>query len=77
MRETKTKIRVLKDIKIMIERYVKKYILIYTLTLSKSSIDIRTPFNLEIRNYVVILNPTLVRRNPLQMERNSHQATLE
>lgn len=50
MREIRTEIGVLKDIKIMIikERFIKNYILIYPPKLSKIPIDIRAPCNHEL-----------------------------
>ncbi|KAM3379360.1 hypothetical protein P3S68_011774 [Capsicum galapagoense] len=61
MRGTRTKIMILKDLKVMIynEKYENKFILICPPNLSKSSIDIRRPFNPQIGNYVLILNPTM------------------
>ncbi|KAH0765497.1 hypothetical protein KY285_001368 [Solanum tuberosum] len=71
MRETRTKIGVLKEIKIIIfkERFEKKHILICPPHLLKSSIDIRAPRNPGVGNFVVILNPYLATLNPLRMER--------
>ncbi|KAH0651476.1 hypothetical protein KY285_032168 [Solanum tuberosum] len=61
MRETRLEIVVLKNIKIVIfkQRFDKKLILICPPNLSKSSIDIRVPTNPDIRNFVVIMNPSL------------------
>ncbi|KAM3238895.1 hypothetical protein P3L10_013928 [Capsicum annuum] len=52
---------ILKDLKVMIynEKFEKKFILICPPNLSKTSIDIRRPFNTQIGNYVLILNPTM------------------
>ncbi|KAH0652418.1 hypothetical protein KY290_030851 [Solanum tuberosum] len=72
MRETRTKIGFLKEIKIIIfkERFEKKHILICPPHLLKSSIDIRAPRNPGVGNFVVILNPYLATLNPLRMERD-------
>lgn len=77
LRETKTEIGILKDIKIMIykEKFTKKYILIYPLMLLKSSIDIRPPSNLGIGNFVVIMNPILMNKIRTGRERSPSPTT--
>lgn len=61
MRETKMKIVVLREIKIMVYKgkFEKKLILICHLNLLKKSIDIRPPVNSQLGNYVLVMNPML------------------
>lgn len=62
MREMRTKIGVLKELKIMIfkERFVKTHILICPSNLLKSSINIKTLSNPKVGSFVVVLNPTIM-----------------
>lgn len=41
------------------ETYEKKFILIFSSDLLKSSIDIRKPYHPWIENYVLMMNPTV------------------
>ncbi|KAM3306351.1 hypothetical protein P3S67_013221 [Capsicum chacoense] len=60
MRETRTEIMILKDKSNDLQRKVREKIHTYlSPNLSKTSIDIRRPFNTQIGNYVLILNPTM------------------
>lgn len=64
MRETRIGIIILKETKVFLfrERYVKKmYSNMPIKSQKKNSIDIRAPTNQEIGNFIIILNPTLMR----------------
>lgn len=61
MRETRTKITILKDIKVMVfnDKFAKKFILICPQNLIKTFLDIRYPFNPQVGNYVLVMNLTV------------------
>lgn len=61
MKETRTKISILIEIRIMIykKRFEKKYMLICLQNLLKNAIDVKTLFNPEVEKYVQITNPTM------------------
>ncbi|KAG5621920.1 hypothetical protein H5410_007138 [Solanum commersonii] len=65
LRETRTKIVVLREIKIMVykEKSEKKLISICHPRLLKSSLDIRPPTNPRLGNYILVMNPTLRETN--------------
>ncbi|KAH0636169.1 hypothetical protein KY290_036597 [Solanum tuberosum] len=65
MREERTKITVLKEAKVMVyqEKFDKKFILVCPSNISKILIDIMTPFNPDIGNYILVMNP-IMNNNP-------------
>ncbi|KAF3623618.1 hypothetical protein FXO38_30663 [Capsicum annuum] len=67
MRETRTEISILKDIKVIVfnEKFAKNFILICSHNLVKISLDIRHSFNPEIGNYVLVMNTTMLNPNIL------------
>ncbi|KAF3684304.1 hypothetical protein FXO37_01394 [Capsicum annuum] len=67
MRETRTEISILKDIKVIVfnEKFAKNFILICSHNLVKISLDIRHSFNPEIGNYVLLMNTTMLNPNIL------------
>ncbi|KAK4706415.1 hypothetical protein R3W88_034019 [Solanum pinnatisectum] len=71
MRETRTKISDLKEIRITVfkERFEKKQILICHPNLLKSSLDIRLSINSQLGNCVLVINPLM--RTPREEPRRS------
>lgn len=70
MREIRTQITVLKDIKVMVfkDKYSKNFIHICPQNLKKRSLDIRWPFNPHMGNYVLIMNLTIRNSNTPLMD---------
>lgn len=67
MMETQMDIIVLREVKVMTfkDQFIKWCIIIFSLTLIKSFLDIRHPVTPKTENYVVVIEPNLEEWEPL------------